>query len=82
MTEAAIDGGIRRDLFVALGEKLTADAWAVRIHYKAYVRLLWLGALLMGLGGIVAVMDKRYRRARSTKPEPAEHSAALAPHAG
>ncbi|MFK7732396.1 MAG: heme lyase CcmF/NrfE family subunit, partial [Pseudomonadales bacterium] len=67
MTEAAIDASLSRDVYLALGEKLTADAWAVRVHYKAYVRLLWLGALLMGLGGIVAVMDKRYRRARVTK---------------
>ncbi|MEM8498687.1 MAG: heme lyase CcmF/NrfE family subunit [Pseudomonadota bacterium] len=82
MTEAAIDAGLTRDVYVALGEKLTADAWAVRVHHKAYVRLLWLGALLMGLGGIVAVMDKRYRRARSARAARTERSAALVQSAG
>jgi len=61
MTEADIDAGLFRDLYVALGEPLSNDAWAVRIHYKPFVRWLWLGAILMGLGGVLAVCDKRYR---------------------
>jgi cytochrome c-type biogenesis protein CcmF len=61
MTEADIDAGLFRDLYVALGEPLKDDAWAVRIHYKPYVRWLWLGAILMALGGVLAVCDKRYR---------------------
>ncbi len=61
MTEADIDAGLFRDLYVALGEPLKNDAWAVRIHYKPFVRWLWLGAILMGLGGVLAVCDKRYR---------------------
>lgn len=61
MTEAAIDAGFWRDLYVALGEKLSSTAWSVRIHYKPFVRWIWLGAILMGLGAIMALADKRYR---------------------
>ncbi len=63
MTEAAIDAGFTRDLFVALGEEVGTDgAWAVRIYYKPFIRWIWLGALIMGLGGILAGTDKRYRQ--------------------
>ncbi len=64
MTEAAIDAGLLADTYISLGEPLEGDAWAVRLHYKPLVRWVWLGALLMGLGGIVAVFDVRYRRLR------------------
>ncbi len=66
MTEAAIDAGFTRDLYVALGQPLGDDAWAVRIYYKPFIRWIWLGALVMALGGLVAVTDKRYRRQRAT----------------
>ena len=63
MTEAGIDAGIFRDLFVALGEPLGKNgAWSLRIQYKPFVRWVWLGAILMGLGGLFAAFDKRYRR--------------------
>lgn len=62
MTEAAIDPGLFRDLYVALGESLGGDAWAVRVQYKPFVRWLWLGGLLMTAGGILAATDPRYRR--------------------
>ncbi|RMH84726.1 heme lyase CcmF/NrfE family subunit [Pseudomonas sp. AOB-7] len=61
MTEAGIDAGFTRDLFVALGEPLEQGAWAVRVHIKPFVRWIWLGALLMGLGGFLAASDSRYR---------------------
>jgi len=61
MTEAAIDGGITRDLYVALGEPLGGDAWAVRVHIKPFVRWIWAGALLMMMGGFVTAADKRFR---------------------
>ena len=61
MTEAGIDAGFTRDLFVALGEPLEQGAWAVRIHIKPFVRWIWLGGLLMSLGGFLAAADKRYR---------------------
>lgn len=63
MTEAAIDNGLFRDLYVALGEPLGGGAWAVRVHYKPFVRWMWLGAILMSLGGALAATDKRYRLA-------------------
>jgi len=63
MTEAAIDAGFTRDLFIALGEKLGDDgSWAIRIYYKPFIRWIWLGALLMSFGGLVAGTDKRYRQ--------------------
>ena len=63
MTEAGIDANITRDLFVALGEPLDDDgAWALRIYYKPFVRWIWIGGLFMAFGGLLAVMDKRYRR--------------------
>jgi len=65
MTEAAIDATLFRDIYVAMGEPLGDGAWAIRIHYKPFVRWIWLGGVLMGLGGIMSVLDKRYRRARS-----------------
>ena len=61
MTEAGIDAGFTRDLYVALGEPLQDGAWAVRIHIKPYVRWIWLGGLLTGLGGVLAALDRRYR---------------------
>jgi cytochrome c-type biogenesis protein CcmF len=66
MTEAAIDAGLFRDLYVAMGEPIGQDgAWAMRLHYKPLVRWMWLGAILMGLGGFTTALDKRYRRQRS-----------------
>jgi len=62
MTEAAIDPGLFRDLYVALGERLEGTAWAVRVQYKPFVRWIWLGSIFMALGGLLAVMDSRYRR--------------------
>jgi cytochrome c-type biogenesis protein CcmF len=64
MTEAALDAGLTRDLYVSLGEPLKGDAWAIRLHVKPFVRCIWLGGLMIGLGGLLSVMDKRYRRRR------------------
>ena len=61
MTEAAIDAGLTRDLYVSLGEQLEGGAWTVRIHVKPFVRWIWVGCILMGLGGILAAADRRYR---------------------
>lgn len=62
MTEADIDAGFFRDLFVALGEPLEGEAWAVRIQFKPYIRWIWLGAIMMMLGGFLAASDPRYRK--------------------
>ena len=61
MTEAAIDAGVLRDVYIALGEPVAERAWAVRIHIKPFVRWIWLGGILMALGGLLAICDKRYR---------------------
>jgi cytochrome c-type biogenesis protein CcmF len=67
MTEAGIDDGLFRDVYVALGDPLPDGAWAVRIHYKPFVRWIWLGAIFMGLGGFLAMLDKRYRLKKNAK---------------
>ena len=69
MTEAAIDAGLFRDLYVAMGEPVgSGGAWAMRLHYKPMVRWMWLGAILMAAGAFTAALDKRYRRQRATSP--------------
>jgi cytochrome c-type biogenesis protein CcmF len=70
MTEASIDAGWNRDIFVALGDPLGADAWSVRLQYKPMIRFIWLGAFVMALGGMVAASDRRYRlTARAREPK-------------
>jgi cytochrome c-type biogenesis protein CcmF len=65
MTEAAIDAGLFRDLFVAIGEPLgDQGAWSLRIYYKAFIRWIWLGAVFMAAGGLCAAFDRRYRVVR------------------
>jgi len=62
MTEAAIDAGLFRDLFVAIGEPLgDGGAWSLRIYYKSFIRWIWLGAIFMAVGGLCAACDRRYR---------------------
>lgn len=67
MTEAGIDPGITRDLFVALGDKLDNTAWSMRVHHFPLVRWIWFGAILMAIGGTMAVLDKRYRAKKSAE---------------
>lgn len=62
MTEADIDPGVFRDLYVALGEPLGEGAWALRVHDKPFVRWVWFGGVLMMFGGLMAAFDRRYRR--------------------
>jgi cytochrome c-type biogenesis protein CcmF len=66
LTEAGIEAGIHRDLIVSMGDQLGQQAWSMRIQYKPMIRFIWLGALVMALGGFVAVLDRRYRTATST----------------
>jgi cytochrome c-type biogenesis protein CcmF len=62
MTEAAIDPGLTRDLYIALGEPVgDTGAWAVRIYHKPYIRWIWMAGLFMAVGGILAASDRRYR---------------------
>jgi len=66
MTEAAIDTGLTRDLYVSLGEPVGNGAWSVRVYYKPFVDWIWSGAFIMALGGFLAVTDKRYRLVSKT----------------
>jgi cytochrome c-type biogenesis protein CcmF len=73
MTEAAIDAGLTRDVYVSLGEALEGDkengAWAVRVYFKPFVDWIWGGCLLMALGGLLAAGDRRYRlKVKSSSP--------------
>jgi len=61
MTEAAIDPGWFRDLYVAMGEQLDQGAWSVRVYYKPFMRWVWLGGLFMVAGGLLSASDRRYR---------------------
>jgi cytochrome c-type biogenesis protein CcmF len=79
MTEAAIDTGITGDLYVSLGEPVGTNAWIVRVYSKPFVTWIWGGCILMALGGLLAITDRRYRFAtkalpvvRPAAPEPAD----------
>ncbi len=72
MTEAAIDYGFTRHLYVALGEAVGPKVWIVRLYYKPYISWIWGGCLLMGFGGLLAAIDRRYRiRARADSAQAA-----------
>ncbi len=72
MTEAGIDAGFLRDLYISLGEPVGDQGdWAVRIYYKPYVRWIWLAGILMALGGLLALSDGRYRTQRRTATQAA-----------
>jgi cytochrome c-type biogenesis protein CcmF len=76
MTEAGIDVGLGRDLFVALGEDLGDNAWSLRIQYKPMIRFIWLGCIVMALGGLIAMGDRRYRAAIQSKSPAVESGTA------
>jgi len=79
MTEAAIDAGLTRDLFIALGEEVGNDgSWALRIYYKPFIRWIWLGALIMSFGGLLAATDKRYRQMARREIDAADNVAGSA----
>jgi cytochrome c-type biogenesis protein CcmF len=65
MTEADIDTGFTRDLYVSLGEPVEGDAWGVRVYYKPFVDWIWAGCFIMALGGFLALSDRRYRSRRT-----------------
>ncbi|MFC5498249.1 heme lyase CcmF/NrfE family subunit [Caenimonas terrae] len=71
ITDAAIDAGLTRDVYVSLGEPLEGQAWAVRVYYKPFVDWIWGGCLVMALGGLCALSDRRYRlRVQAAAPVP------------
>jgi len=61
MTEASIDYGLARHIYVALGDDVGNGAWTVRVHIKPFIGWIWGGCVLMALGGLLAASDKRYR---------------------
>jgi cytochrome c-type biogenesis protein CcmF len=69
MTEAAINRSLARDVYISMGEPLNAKelqgAWAVRVYLKPFVNWIWIGCVFMGIGGFIAVADKRYRRLKT-----------------
>ena len=69
MTEAAIDTGLFRDLYVSMGEPIpgSQSAWAVRVYFKPFVDWIWAGCLMMALGGVLAISDRRYRLHQKTE---------------
>ncbi|MDP1716858.1 MAG: cytochrome c-type biogenesis CcmF C-terminal domain-containing protein, partial [Burkholderiales bacterium] len=76
MTEAAINRGITRDLYVSMGEAVSPTAWVVRVQHKPFVNWIWGGCVLMALGGLLAASDRRYRIAVRREREAAEPAAA------
>jgi len=77
MTEAAIEPGLTRDVYVSLGEPLEGKAWAVRVYYKPFVDWIWGGCLLMAIGGALAIADRRYRiKVKAAAPIAAVRAAA------
>ncbi|MCL1096357.1 heme lyase CcmF/NrfE family subunit [Shewanella kaireitica] len=79
MTEAGIDWGLFRDLYVTMGDPISRTEFAVRLNYKPFVRWLWFGSIFMMVGGFFAASDKRYRiKAKSTDTKAADKSDKLA----
>jgi len=79
MTEASIDVSFMRDVYAAMGEPLENGAWSLRLYHKPLIRWIWLGCLLMTFGGVLAVLDKRYRVrkvARQAQPVVADATSA------
>jgi cytochrome c-type biogenesis protein CcmF len=67
MTEAAIDPGLTRDIYVSLGDAIGDGDWGLRLYYKPYIRWIWLGSLFMAFGGLLSISDRRYRAGRKAK---------------
>ena len=76
MTEADMDSGLTRDLYVSLGEPVGDDAWVVRVYHKPFVDWIWGGGFLMALDGLLAITDRRYRIARREAASKADAAAA------
>ena len=75
MTEAGIDAGFMRDIYVSLGETLGNGDWSLRLYYKPVVRWIWLGGLMIAIGGLLAASDRRYRIATVRSAQPARAAA-------
>ena len=76
MTEASIDRSLTRDLYVSMGEAISAERWVVRAHVKPFINWIWLGCVLMALGGFVAIADRRYRKTVAARQLRAQNAGA------
>ena len=76
MTEAGIDPGLTRDIYISLGEPLDKQAWSVRLSVKPFVRWLWLGEIFMAAGGVIAMCDGRFRRVAARQVAGGTHTEA------
>jgi cytochrome c-type biogenesis protein CcmF len=74
MTEADIHTGVIKDLYVSLGEPIENGAWSVRIYIKPFVQWIWAGCIIMALGGLLALLDKRYRIANKNPNKSAQEA--------
>ena len=72
MTEAAINTGLTRDLYVSLGDPLERGAWLIKVQVKPFIDWIWGGCLVMALGGLLAASDRRYRFSLKKEPVLAE----------
>ncbi len=77
MTEAGIDAGFTRDIYISLGEPLDDGAWSIRLYHKPFVRWIWLGAILMAIGGLLAIIDRRYRLHKLVKKASSNNNEAI-----
>ena len=66
-TEAALDNGFLRDVYVAVGDPQTNGGWAIRTYYKPLANWIWGGTILMALGGALSLSDRRYRVAAGAR---------------
>ena len=60
-TEAAIDNGLTRDLYIVLGAKQTSNSWVIRTYLKPFINWIWIGAAVLAIGGLLSLFDKRLR---------------------
>jgi cytochrome c-type biogenesis protein CcmF len=79
MTEAGINSGLWRDLYVSLGENLGGGDWSMRVYYKPFMAWVWLAGTFMTLGGLLAVTDRRYRTLKRKKRMAAGNQSEAAP---
>ena len=68
-TEAAIDNGLTRDIYVVLGSEQNKSEWVIRTYIKPFVNWIWLGAFILSLGGILSIVDKKLRIGIASRKE-------------
>ena len=70
-TEAAIDNGVFRDIYLVIGDEQPGGGWAVRSYVKPFANWIWAGAIIMALGGTLSLTDRRFRVAAGARKQPA-----------